>query len=97
MREKAESSIINKLETYNFAKMYSINNTLIACYDIDIYEFSSSRNSKLIRLFFLFPCFRIPTTCTMHAKGATEIRGLLQEVPKNHSGYRKRKSNCEPE
>lgn len=54
MREKAKSSITSKLETNNFAKMYSVNNTLIACYDVDIYEFSSSRNSKLIRLFFLF-------------------------------------------
>lgn len=63
MREKAKSSIINKLEMNNFAKMYSVNNTLIACYDIDIYEFSSLRNSKLIRLFLLVSEFLRHAPC----------------------------------
>lgn len=44
MREKAKSSITSKLETNNFAKMYSVNNTLIACYDVDIYEFHGTAN-----------------------------------------------------
>lgn len=60
MREKAKSSITSKLETNNFAKMYSVNNTLIACYDVDIYEFQQINSTIFLVSEFLrhAPCMQ---------------------------------------